>query len=226
MLAGSCHELSPLPGPTTNPKYFPLRTIQIEASYEHITRQKFEAVLAAYSNESFFSVRTQALSDALSALEWTESVQVQRAWPDALKLTLTEKTPIAVWNNSYVSSNYTLFEQGKVKLGQFDGPYLYGPTEQATEVLQTYKKLSKLLTMYGLNAASLTLRENQAWEIMLTNGVQLKLGRQNLEARLKRFCRAYPAVFGEKPELLSSVDLRYPNGMAAQWKQPVQRSRK
>ena len=63
------------------------------------------------------------------------------------------------------------------------------------------------------------LRDNQAWELTLRNGVELHLGKRDLEKRLLRFCKAYPAVFAEKLNLLSSVDLRYARGMAVQWKQ-------
>ena len=47
----------------------------------------------------------------------------------------------------------------------------------------------------------------------------LRLGKRDLELRLQRFCRAYPVVFADKPDELSSVDLRYARGMAVQWKQ-------
>lgn len=100
-------------------------------------------------------------------------------------------------------------------------PRLSGPIQQQADVLQIYQKLSKLLAVYGLHAASLQLRDNQAWELFLTNGIQLQLGKQDLEKRLQRFCRAYPTVFADKPEQLSSVDLRYARGMAVKWKESV-----
>ncbi len=204
--------------------HFPIHTVKIEASYEHVTREALERILSPHLNESFFSVSTKKLESDLAALDWTEHATVTRIWPDMLKVILVEKTPVAVWNTSFVAADGSLFEKGKVTDGMFSGPYLYGPQTQEQEVLQTYEKLSKLLAMYGLGAASLRLRENQAWELVLTNGVKLRLGRRDLEQRLRRFCRAYPAVFGEKPELLSCVDLRYPRGMAVQWKQKTEKS--
>ncbi len=73
------------------------------------------------------------------------------------------------------------------------------------------------MTTYGLRVAALQLRENQAWELSLTNGIQLQLGKRDMEKRLLRFCRAYPTVFADKPEQLARVDLRYARGMAVQW---------
>jgi len=202
---------------------FPIHTVKIEATYEHITREALEAILSPYLKNSFFSLSTRDLQVELGALDWTETVHVVRAWPDILEVTLIEQQPIAVWNDAFITSDGTLFQQGKVAQGTYNGPYLHGPAEQQHEVLQTYEKLSKLLAGYGLNVASLRLRNNQAWELVLTNGVSLRLGKRDLEPRLRRFCRAYPAVFGDKPELLSSVDLRYARGMAVQWKQQTGR---
>lgn len=204
-----------------NPSRFPITTVKIEASYAHVSRRTIESILSPYLKESFFSVPRGKLEKRFYTLEWVESAQISREWPDTLKVKIIEKEPIAVWNDAYVASDYTLFEQGNAKEAYFNGPYLTGPPERAHEVLQTYEKLSKLLREYGLSASSLSLQENQSWELTLTNGVRLKLGNRDLEARLKRFCRAYPAVFGDKPELLLGVDLRYPHGMAAEWKQAM-----
>jgi cell division protein FtsQ len=208
----------------SSPARFPIHTVKIEASYEHITREALESVLSAHMKNSFFLISTRALEAELLALDWTHMARVTRVWPDKLEVVLVEKKPVIVWNNTYIASDGSLFEAGRVSEGVFDGPYLYGPEAQQQEVLQTYTKLSKLLVKYGLTTATLRLRDNQAWELMLTNGVRLRLGKRDLEQRLRRFCRAYPAVFGDKPELLSRVDLRYARGMAVQWKQQTEKS--
>ena len=58
--------------------------------------------------------------------------------------------------------------------------------------------------------------------LILANDTKIYLGKKELEARLERFCKAYPAVFAEKADQLSCVDLRYPRGMAVQWKQQAE----
>jgi len=196
---------------------FPINTVKIAANYQHITRKQLEQVLANHLNASFFSLSVHRLHNDLLSLEWTDRVYIERIWPDTLKITLKEKSPVAVWNDALMTADGELFNAGKE---QTDStlPRLSGPDQQQTDVLQIYRKLSKLLSMYGLHAASLQLRDNHAWELSLTNGIQLRLGKRDLEKRLQRFCRAYPVVFADKPEQLSSVDLRYARGMAVLWK--------
>ena len=201
---------------------FPINTVKIGATYQHITRDQLQSVLSHYLDASFFSLSIRQLSADLMSLSWTDRVYVERIWPDVLKITLVEKTPVVAWNDGLMTEDGELFHVGQDK-SEMGLPKLSGPLHQEKDVLQIYQKLSKLLSMYGLHAASLQLRDNQAWELSLTNGVQLRLGKRDLEKRLLRFCKAYPVVFADKPEQLTSVDLRYARGMAVQWKQPMRR---
>ena len=202
---------------------FPIGTVKIAANYQHIKRKQLESVLSAYLNTSFFSLPVRQLHSDLLALDWSDQVYIERIWPGTLKITLVEKLPAAVWNDALMTDSGELFNVGKDFSDITFLPKLKGPADQQTEVLQIYQKLSKLLSTYGLHAASLQLRENQAWDVTLSNGIQLRLGKRDLEKRLLRFCRAYPAVFADKPEQLTRVDLRYARGMAVQWKPSMRR---
>ncbi|KTC66428.1 cell division protein FtsQ (plasmid) [Legionella adelaidensis] len=201
---------------------FPINTIKVAANYHHISRKQLEEILSNYTSSSFFTISTSQLKKDLNTLDWTESVDVERIWPDAIKITVVEKVPVAVWNDALMTAEGGLFSQGKTNQS-YNLPRLNGPEQQQKDVLQIYQKLSKLLAIYGLQAASLELRENQAWELILSNGIQIHLGKRDLEERLQRFCKAYPLVFADKPEQLGGVDLRYARGMAVQWKQQTGR---
>lgn len=202
---------------------FPINTVKIAANYQHITRQQLEKVLSPYLRQGFFGFSPSKLEQDLLTLNWSQRVNVTRLWPDAVKITLVEKNPVALWNGALMTEDGDLFRPEKQTEIDEGLPYLSGPESQRKDVLQIYQKLSKLLSLYGLSASTLQLRENQAWELSLSNGVLLRLGKRDLESRLKRFCRAYPAVFADKPEQLTSVDLRYARGMAVQWKQQMGR---
>ncbi|WP_133130395.1 cell division protein FtsQ/DivIB [Legionella yabuuchiae] len=205
-----------------DPSRFPINTIQISATYQHISRTQLEKILSNYMGSSYFTLPTGELLHQLRALDWTEQVEIDRVWPDTMKITLIEKKPVAIWNNQLITAKGE-FLGNDVALYSSSLPRLNGPENQQLDVLQNYQKLSKLLAINGLSASSLQLRENQAWDLTLTNGIKLRLGKRDLEPRLERFCRAYPAVFADKQEQLSSVDLRYARGMAVQWKQQTGR---
>lgn len=202
--------------------HFPIATIKVAASYAHVTHKELESVLTKYVEESFFSLPVSALQKELNAMSWVESASVERVWPDTLKIKLVEKKPVAIWDNALMTEDGKLFNEGTVPK-DINMPKLKGPQTQQAEVLQVYEKLSKILSTYGLNAVGLHLRDNQSWILLMGNDVKIYLGKKELAARLLRFCKAYPAVFAEKVEQLASVDLRYPRGMAVQWKQQTER---
>lgn len=201
----------------SDPQRFPVNTVRISATYRHISRQQLEKVLDAYANASFFSLPVSRLLADLKALEWIDEAQIERVWPDILKISLVEKIPAAIWNNGMITERGEIFNEG-AELADSSLPRLKGAANQAHEVLQVYQKMSKILAKYGLWVASLERRGNDAWVLTLADGVQLRLGKTEPLKKIERFCKAYPGVFREKTDQLVSVDLRYPRGMAVQWK--------
>jgi cell division protein FtsQ len=204
-----------------DPLRFPINTVKIEASYQHISRKELETVLAPNLEASFFSFAVTKLQNTLNALEWVDSALVERIWPDTVHITLVEKEPVARFGDKLLTEKGQAFNRGDNYSGS-ELPLLKGPETQIARLLQVYKKLGKILSDYGLHASELQLRENQAWVVTLDTGVKLYLGKKAMALRLLRFCKAYPAVFAEKIEWLASVDMRYPRGMAVRWKQQTE----
>ena len=205
-----------------NAERFPIATIKAAAEYKHVSHKDLENILVKYLDYSFFSLPVNQLQNELNDLKWIDTVYVERVWPDTLKIKLVEKKAIAVWGDSLMTDTGKLFNPSTIP-EDLNVPRLKGPVDQQLDVLQVYEKLSKILSEYGLTATGLHLRANQAWVLILNNDVKIYLGKKELEARLERFCKAYPAVFAPKADQLASVDLRYPRGMAVQWKQQTGR---
>ena len=201
---------------------FPINTVKISASFQRISRQQLETVLSNYQQYSFFSLPARRLQQALQSLDWADTVSVNRIWPDLLSIKVVEKEPVAKWNQSLITADGRLFSAGVADEG-FGLSELSGPDNQKNDVLQIYQKLSKLLSSFGLNVALLKLHDNQSWDLSLTNGIDLHLGKQDLEKRVERFCKAYQETLATKLEQLASVDLRYERGMAVQWRQQTGR---
>lgn len=196
---------------------FPVNTIKVSATYQHISHKELELVLEKYVNTSFLFLSMSKLREALLALEWSDTVDIERIWPDMLHITLHEKVPVAFWNNAILMENGDTFTVAHMNSENFL-PKLKGNPNQSLEVYHVYKKMSKILLGYGLKASVLEWRKNEAWELTLSNEIMLRLGKRFFLERLERFCKAYPAVFKNRSEKKVSVDLRYPRGMAIQWK--------
>ena len=96
-------------------------------------------------------------------------------------------------------------------------PLLKGPENQQKEVLQVYEKIGKILSEHGFFIKLLEKRDNHSWTLTLSTGLQLFLGKQDIDLKIIRFCKAYPAVLQNTSDNAMSVDLRYPRGMAVKW---------
>jgi len=201
-----------------NAAYFPVNTVKVTATYAHVSRQEMQSILSAHVPRGLYGISSRALRDDLLKLPWAQSVVIQRVWPDTLSIVLVEKTPVAVWNGQLITTEGDLIEGRNLSDEWDDLPRLHGPIAQQQALVQCHGQLQALLSAYGLNVASLSLRANQAWFLVLTNGVQLELGREDVVHRVERFCRAYPAVFAEQTDRVARVDLRYAHGMAVEWK--------
>jgi cell division protein FtsQ len=56
-----------------------------------------------------------------------------------------------------------------------------------------------------------------AWQLTLSNGIELKLGREDTLKRVQRFIDLYPSISKHKPEAIEQVDLRYDTGLAVRF---------
>ena len=57
--------------------------------------------------------------------------------------------------------------------------------------------------------------------MVLTDGVVVELGREQLAQRLQRFASLYAGPLRQEWENVKRVDLRYTNGVAVRWRDDV-----
>jgi cell division protein FtsQ len=98
-------------------------------------------------------------------------------------------------------------------------PLLRGPTDTERTVAEKYREMIDMLTPLGLKVSHLTMDERRAWNLRLSNGLQMVLGRDDTHLRLLRFVRVYADVLKPRLEAIDGVDLRYTNGFAVRWRE-------
>ena len=67
--------------------------------------------------------------------------------------------------------------------------------------------------------AALELDGRGAWTLLLSNGIGVRLGSQDVEARLARFFEALDSVVTPVATDVQFIDMRYTNGFSIGWKQ-------
>ena len=196
---------------------FPVNSLKIEAPYKNLPRNTIESILSPYLGKSFIMFSSQQLEKDLLKNPWVASAHVEKTWPDHILIQIGERFPVAIYNNMLLSEKGDTFSVEL--LNKFSKlPHFYGPKNQQKDILHIYEKLSKLLESQDLFITKVWLRDNQAWEIALHNGVLVRLGKQNIEERLLHFIQVYPKLFAKRFDQIVAVDLRYSNGIAVDWK--------
>jgi cell division protein FtsQ len=199
----------------------PIATISVEGDLSYVNQQAVQQRIAPYANASFFSVDLLSLRQELELMPWIASAQVRRVWPDQLIVRLEEQLPIARWGDEALLNN-----QGEafapLELADYPHlPQLYGPQRAQQQVMQQYQVLSQMLRPMGFSVAKLELRERGSWFLSTGQGIELLLGRDHLVEKMRRFTAIYDKALKEQQTNIARIDLRYANGLAVAWREPV-----
>lgn len=203
-----------------DPHTLPIRNVKINGNYPHVNKEAIQQTVLPFLKKGFAHIDLEGLKKALQSLPWVDNVTVSRVWPDKLVINLVEHDPVAQWNlQGLLDSNGVIFTPQSFPPESL--PSLNGPEGQQMFVWQSYQKLNAQLAPLGLKIAQLYLSARQAWNIQLSNGVKVILGRVNPELRLQRLIASYPQIVGSHSADIDYIDMRYTSGMAVKWKQSL-----
>ena len=105
-------------------------------------------------------------------------------------------------------------------------PQLHGPDWARQRIMQQYQVLSQMLRPLGFAIARLELRERGSWFVSLAVGkqeqrIELLLGRDHVVEKVRRLVAIYDKALKERIANIERIDLRYANGLAVAWREPV-----
>jgi cell division protein FtsQ len=199
----------------------PVRHVALQGELGHVTREQAEGAARAGVTGTFFSVDLDAVRRRFEALPWVRKVEVRRLWPDRIQVAIEEHVALARWGADaqaarLVNTHGEVFEGKPADAEQL--PQFAGPLGSAQEVTRRYGAFRQALAPLKLEPRQVLLSPRYAWQVRLSNGLTLELGRDQLKEpvleRLSRFVAFYAQTLGRLNRRLDYVDLRYPNGFA------------
>ena len=205
VLYGAVYYMVHLPG------LFPLHSVHLSAAPQRVVAQEVLAVARNEVNGNFFTVDIERLRQSLEKLPWVRSVTIRREFPDRLAVQLEEHRALARWNNSALVNM-----QGEVFSAYTEQilPDFIGQKDDSVEVARRYGEFSRQLAALNLQVAQLALSPRHAWQLRLSSGMVLELGREEMQQRLARFVAVYPYSLAAQAGSVRYVDMRYRNGFA------------
>lgn len=204
----------------SDPEVLPLRSVQVEGRFDHVTSEQLKQVVAPLITGGFFHVDVDAIRAAADSLPWVKNTSVRRVWPDTVKIKVTEQTAYARWNKTaLVNAEGELFTPAASTMPA-NLPLLTGPHDSQLQLVQQLANMNALLQPLGLKIKHMVLNDRRSWQLTLDNGVEVVLGRRHGMQRIQRFIQVYPARLASEVTRIRRVDMRYNNGFAVHWANP------
>jgi cell division protein FtsQ len=132
-----------------------------------------------------------------------------------------ERQPLARWGaTSLISHRGESFTPaaGTLPAGL---PVLSGPKGTEGLLVESLAHFGEVLAPAGLKVVVIEIDERGAWSVALDAGLAMRLGRDRIEERLRRFADVALPTLGDRIQQVAYVDLRYGNGFAVRWRDSV-----
>ena len=195
-----------------------LTRLTVSGRLQHVDPVSVRTAVALSVGSGFFDTRVEAVSAAVKQLPWVADADVRREWPHTLHVEITEEMPVARWN-----SDSLMDTQGRVFVHAQSGTYaalplLTGREGDEQDVLAEYNTLVNLVAPRGLVIAKLDVDARGAATVLLNDGIEVRLGREDAAVRLARFTAMALPALSARLTAVAYVDMRYTNGFAVGWK--------
>ncbi len=196
----------------------PVRSIVIDGPFQRVAAVEVEQSARGALKGGFVSADLEKLRTAVEALAWVDRARVQRLWPDRLRVEIVEQQAAARWgDDGLLNTRGELFATG-VRHVPPELPRLDGPPGTEWQVAQRYLAIQGRLVEQGLRVAALRLDARGAWDLDLSNGVTVRLGRRQVDERMDRFVQVGAQVIAGRAAEIRYIDMRYSNGFSIGWR--------
>ena len=195
----------------------PIETVTVEGPFERVPVIQVEAAVGDLQEAGFLSVDLEAVVSRIESIDWVDEVIVRRRWPGTLFVRIVEQVPAARWgDDGLLNTRGELFVE-HARHVPMELPRLSGPDGSQTMVAERYLELRNMLTKGGFSLKALSLDARGAWQFTLGGGVEVRVGRDAVAERLRRFERYAAPLITDRMAEVAYVDLRYSRGFAIGW---------
>jgi cell division protein FtsQ len=203
----------------------PIGKVEVGGQFQRVAPLQIEEVVAPFRGSGFLSVDLDALRAALESIPWVDRARVERKWPNGVRVLITEHIAAARWGESgLMNTRGELFLDNAKRIPP-ELPQLVGPPGTEGQVARLYLETYPRLLGVGMRLSRVELDARGAWQLTLANGIAVRLGRQDVPARLERFISVASPVVAARGAEVSYVDLRYSNGFSVGWNVPTRVAR-
>jgi len=196
----------------------PITSISIEGPFQRVSALSIEEAISDQLNTGFLSANLKLIQDRVIALPWIDQAAVGRRWPGTLEISVTEQVPAAIWGEKGLLNTRGDLFVTDARHVPAELPRLSGPDGQSSVVAERYLDMREKLIPSGLDLRQVKLDARGAWALKLSNGVDVRLGRRDVDVRSQLFLDVAANIISSREGEIDFVDMRYSNGFTIGWK--------
>ena len=194
-----------------------IRSIEISGPFQRVTALQIEEAISDELEDGFVSADLARIQQRIVDMPWIDSATVARRWPSRLRITVTEQVPAAIWGDSGLLNVRGELFVHSVRHVPAELPRLSGPEGRSDDVARRYLNVRDRLIPVGLDLQRVHLDPRGAWEMTLRNGVEVRLGRRDIEDRTELFLDIVADIITSRSAYIDYVDMRYSKGFTIGW---------
>jgi cell division protein FtsQ len=196
----------------------PIDSIAVSGPFQRVTALRVEEAISEELEAGFLGADLGRIQELIQALPWIDRATVARRWPDRISIMVTEQVPAAIWDEQGLLNVRGELFVTEARHIPAELPRLSGPSGHSGNVARRYLEMREQLIPLGLDLRRVHLDARGAWDMTLTNGVQVRLGRRNVDERTGLFIDVVANIITGRATDIEYVDMRYSNGFTIGWK--------
>jgi cell division protein FtsQ len=195
-----------------------IESIEVSGPFQRVTALQIEEAVADELDAGFLGADLGRMQAQIRKLQWIDQASVARRWPNRISIRVNEQVPAAIWGESGLLNVRGELFVNSARHVPAELPRLSGPDNRSAEVAKRYLNVRDRLIPIGLDLHTVKLDARGAWEMILTNGVQVRLGRRETDERTDLFLAVVADLITGRSKDIDYVDMRYSNGFTIGWK--------
>ena len=161
---------------------FIIKNIEI-SGVNHLNKNDIIKIINAYNDINIFNVNIKNIYKEIKNNTWTKKASIEIIYPNTIKILLTEKKPVAIWQNRYgniliTKSGDMIFEKNLEEFKNYlpivIGQNAYKNAYSILNILSVNKEFFK-------NIWSLTYVNERRWDVHFNQGLTIRLPSDSVE---------------------------------------------